>query len=356
MKPHAFQKYLDRLGIANEAGQLVASIRDLPADSKSWIQKPEKPDVSDFQRNLKSGNHSVVLAQASERVSESFHRSRRLRSLPETEQRVFDALHRLCWDHACFHGRKVGQGCYVVHTSAELLMDYLDIGKTRFYEALGRLRQSSLVASKGFVCRLPQRMVKSGTLFAVVMDPSSEHQARFRFWDWNHEYRSMEKDIASGNTVFRFLRAQKTKNEHTKTFSDRKRKYLVLKGFTLSGQLNQDSVVASVCPPAARNFKNFVFSLSEGQLLRAQERKAWVDQAAQQLAGLLEDHHSLNLYRWCLWRLLAASERGLDLWHHFQAALLNIFGDLDDGIRSRWGAILIAKLKRSGIWQDLAAI
>lgn len=287
--------------------------------------------------------HSVRLQKAPTAAS-------RLDALPLPEQRVYTLLQRLVIAHARSHGRKMTP-VYVIHSSAELMQDALNMGHTRFYEALKRLREAKLVMQRGFVERLESRAVMSGTLFAVVTDPTSDIEARFRWWDWKHQYRNMAEAIRTGKTVW------KMRTGDTEIPQGSEMRYQILESFTLFGHLKQNSVDASVFPQSPEPVSDREFLYSLGDLLQVHwtARASWIDQAAGRLASIFTDHRSLNLYRWILWSALKAHQQGRDILQLVVNILLNVLGDQQDDIPTNWGRVIIGKLKVMGLWDDLKA-
>lgn len=274
----------------------------------------------------------------------------RTEGLLNPERAIYGHLVRLCKAHALMNGRKT-TAVYVVHTSAELLMDVSGVKRTRFYEALNNLAVAGLVAHKGFTAKVAtgaegKRFVSSGTLFAVLTDPTSSQRPRLRFFDYQWMYRDMAQVLKAKTSVHNF----RTQNEQTLETLELEMKYQILERYTLSGQLSLPTVTPSSVCSLPR--KEFVFALDSGKFLRAQERGEWVQECADKLARLLQDR-SVNLYRWILWKLIKASEQGLDLWPQVQRAILNVMGDQEHDVPTNYGAVLVRKLKVSGIWQEL---
>lgn len=269
----------------------------------------------------------------------------KLLGLPDLEQRVYQTLRDLAQDHARVNARKLTT-VYVIHTSAELLQDALEVGHTRFYEALKRLKAAGLIAHKGFVERVEGRPVKSGTLFAILTDPERcDIVPRFRFWDWQHQYRNMASAIKTGKTVY----AYRTRGD-TEIPEGSKVRFQILKTFTLFGHLDSNPVNVSVSPGVSD--REFLYNLGDLVEVHWTARATWIDQAARKLATLFGDT-SLNLYRWILWASLKAFQQGRDVIQQVITALLNVLGDMDDEIPTNYGAVIVKKLKTSGIWDCL---
>ena len=278
----------------------------------------------------------------------------RIEALPEKEAEIYRNLLRLAKTHQVKHGRK-HSGVYVFHTSAELLMDATESKRTRFYQALKCLKEAGLIAYKGLTHLVPtpgqeKRYVCSGTLFAVVMDSKSSKVARLTWWDYRTQHRDMALVLGNKTSVHSF----RVQNEQTLQNSSKEEKYIVLERYTLSGVLNIHTVTPK-CSVCSLPRKEFIFALDSGKLLQAQHRADWVTDCAIRLASLMKDQ-SLNLYRWILWKLLKASEQGLDLWSYVQGAFLNVLGDQEQNIPTNYGAVLVKKLKTSGLWSDLKSI
>ena len=68
------------------------------------------------------------------------------------------------------------------------------------------------------------------------------------------------------------------------------------------------------------------------------------------LARALRDPGSVNLYRALLWGALRRKDRGEDRFEALWNALERVLTDLQEGFAKKPGALLIARLRESGLW------
>lgn len=108
----------------------------------------------------------------------------------------------------------------------------------------------------------------------------------------------------------------------------------------------------TVAAPSAGTL-SAVWDAAAVRSLAPRERGAAVDSAAQYLAAVMGDTGSVGLYRWVLWRLCRLDTIAVDLWDAVLLTLDQVRGDNLAGDCRSAGAVFMAKLKGSGLWQHL---
>lgn len=83
------------------------------------------------------------------------------------------------------------------------------------------------------------------------------------------------------------------------------------------------------------------------------DRPAFVEKAGVILARLLKDPASPRLYWSLLWGALRGLDRGVDRFEALWSTLDRVRVDLEEGFARRPGALLVARLRESGLWAEL---
>lgn len=96
-----------------------------------------------------------------------------------------------------------------------------------------------------------------------------------------------------------------------------------------------------------------VWDVQTVRTLAPRQRGVAVDSAAQYLADAMQDHGSVGLYRWVLWRLLRLDTVGVNLWDAVLLLLDQVRGDQLAGDTRHAGAVVMWRLKGSGLWEHL---
>lgn len=91
-------------------------------------------------------------------------------------------------------------------------------------------------------------------------------------------------------------------------------------------------------------------ALQDVKLCARQERPRFVGRTGELLARALRDPGSVNLYRALLWGALRRKDRGEDRFEALWNALDRVLTDLQEGFAKKPGALLIARLRESGLW------
>ena len=89
--------------------------------------------------------------------------------------------------------------------------------------------------------------------------------------------------------------------------------------------------------------------LQDVKLCARQERPRFVGRTGELLARALRDPGSVNLYRALLWGALRRKDRGEDRFEALWNALDRVLTDLQEGFAKKPGALLIARLRESGL-------
>lgn len=90
-------------------------------------------------------------------------------------------------------------------------------------------------------------------------------------------------------------------------------------------------------------------ALQDVKLRARQERPRFVGRTGELLARALRDPGSVNLYRALLWGALRRKDRGEDRFEALWNALDRVLTALQEGFAKKPGALLIARLRESGL-------
>lgn len=258
---------------------------------------------------------------------------------------------------------------------AELLIDLLDVDKTTFYRNLKPLIAAGWIDHQAHYGNVYGTRSKDGqkasqkaggsearadgTCWAVRLIPGHS-AARVTASFLRLEHRNLSYDKKTGNTVYNTLKELNAtvKDKSLKAVEVRKR----LEALALPP-------VPSDHPPLHMTVAPGLEGIYDGlQLphLRFSERGPAVDALARLVAVMLGDtvnvrgQDNTNVYRWIFWRLLRLHDSGIDPESTNLRAVLDMVDravqDSREEFARRAGALLMSRLKASGIWRTLAEL
>jgi hypothetical protein len=110
--------------------------------------------------------------------------------------------------------------------------------------------------------------------------------------------------------------------------------------------------------PVSRDCKGgvteYVFSLERLSSTHPKDRTALVDSYAHALAQGFLDGNNINFWRKLLWQAIKCDHKGTGILQKLSSTLTRLMVDVEEwqGLRSP-GALLVARLKQAGLWDEL---
>jgi hypothetical protein len=260
-------------------------------------------------------------------------------NLSRTAKTIYEALYEVALEvgRARAYSPKVGQVSY--HIPAEVVALALGIHRATLYRHLPQLVNLGLLDYRAHITTCKGRRVSDGTVWSIAMNPQ-QAPAKVRYEDLKHEYRDLEADIRRGRTAWAAMR-------QSKTFEKR----LVNTELLLNWALPHRASSNPVTPDCRTDLETVldVPSADKG------ERGQMVDAAAHAAATHLGDKGNLNFYRWLLWQLLRLQEldSSRDRFQTIYLAIRRAGVDQEEGFARKAGALLVSRLKQSGLWEEL---
>lgn len=259
--------------------------------------------------------------------------------LPDTSRRLLDVLRRLALDVLVIQGRERAT-IATFHLPAELLAAFLRVSRPTLYAHL------RILAGRGLVGHTAHRTTSqgmtrcSGTVWAVAMRPGQE--ARVRWYDLRHDWRNLDADRAAGRTAWRLLQSEKT--------SERGINYPQIRAWALGESLTP-SPVEDDCKAA----QEVIWELADLPGLHRTRRLQAITSAAHTLAAGMRDPQSVRFYGAVITRALDAEVSVPGTLSRLVYALQRALVDAREAqALRRPGALLVSRLRSSGVWDVLA--
>ena len=222
-----------------------------------------------------------------------------------------------------------------------------ETGRKRVQRSLAQLAKAGLVATAARVGNALDRQGKplgwkDGTVFRVRLRPGRARPITRE--ELAYPWRDLEADIRAGRTL-RHLRQMSQSLKQLKVGNLLE----LLKDWTLPPPENSQTPLYDwdIRRDGLRN------ALQDVKTCARQDRSRLVGQVGELLARALRDPGSVNLYRALIWGALRLWDRGEDLFAALWIALERVLVDLQEGFARRAGALLISRLRASGLWARL---
>lgn len=187
-----------------------------------------------------------------------------------------------------------------------------------------------------------------GTVFLVRIRPGRARPLHRD--DLAHPWRDLQSDTQTGRTVQHLLRRSLSQSERT---VDRLICRKDLKEWALppvlktSEQLNDWDIDPQAAHVVVTN------AIQDVKFATPPTRMTFIGAAASSLAKTLKDGHSRWMYFALLGGARALYEQGVDRFRALQSQLNAVLYEYGAGHVKNPGAVLVAKLKESGLWQEL---
>ena len=290
----------------------------------------------------------------------------RVAQLAQRDREIYITLHRLALEKAAQqHGLARIPSFEVIALPAELLEAHAQLSTGTLYRSLERLEQSGLIARAAMFGTLRGQSVKSGTLFSVVLNPARDHTARIPYGSFKAHRRDLDKDVKRKHTAWAELKKHRATTVESQSGPAGETMLLpqeaqspvlpfqVLRQWAVTPARNLNPV-KSDSPPAPRRYFD-LFALHDVVLCKLEDRAQLVNEWARGLAAQLGDK-SLAVWRWLAWNITRAREQGQDYVSFVLDAISRARADHQEGFARSAGALLVKRLKDSGVWDALVQI
>lgn len=369
-----------------------AAALELAAGWQNPLGRPEEPSAprtTAGRAAVATTEHGVALSRAQKAVTAPEGRRRRVWPRPASlehlrwKERAYELAQDAIWagsmersareryayvrflafaleDAARRYQDKPLPTVHVFHHPKESIRAELGIGSDNtFRRYLEDWAAAGLVDARDHVTTAdlgsgPHR-VKDGTVFAVKLDPARnpDQPARLRAHDLKASWRDLEADQAAGRTAHAELQAMKARKS-AKSLTPREDASSVnpLVRWSLPpARLQSPLTVTSHSSDAAPELADM---LALRHTLRA-DRNRQVERCGQAIARELQDPDDLMAYCDILWQLLRLHDQGTDRFHAVHQQIRRVVAEIAEGAVKRGGALLTARLKEQGLWDELMA-
>ncbi len=278
-----------------------------------------------------------------------------LQTLPHpTAAKLYTILFDVALGVSQGQGHPVLPSQVVIHQPVEIIAAALGLSRMTVYRHLKTLTQLGLVHARGHVGNWFGLSRKTGTLFAVALRPGLA-PVRLRFDDLHHCHRDLQSDTQADakecRTAWKFLQGLKLVQSRPES-----QKAAQSALFIWSKNPGQTTPVKNlIVTPGNSDVREVIYSLSELSSTHKTKQAALVDSFARCLArGFLDSVTNLNFWRKLLWDALKRDWEGLNTLSRLSNALIRLMADVQEweGLK-RPGALLVSRLKASGVWEDL---
>ena len=251
----------------------------------------------------------------------------------------------------------------------EIVAHALGVDRTTIWRNLPKLIALGLLDASEWKTDLYGDTRNAGYLWQIKLNPDSPHKPRLTQEDFKHPWRNLRADVESQHTAYRLTQSsspvgeteQQNENgvesiqvqsmQQSLSKKDTKQVINQILSWALPPLPNQSPLCMTV---AGQNpAKLSLETLLDVPYAEKHERNQIVDNAAQAIAFTLNDSHSTNFYRNTLWNLLRQFDRGNNWFMPFYQLILRTRTDLKEGFARKGGALLQARLKQCGFWDEL---
>lgn len=259
--------------------------------------------------------------------------------------RLHELLHDLAHDVLSLRGHRALPGRLVFHLPALLLAAELDYTDRHVRRLALELERAGLIAYGGHATRVKGQSLWDGTLWAVKLVLEAEPPT-ISAGEWRHSWRDLARDFETGTTAMSEVQGRQTGQSL----------YACLKSWAFGARgAGIHRHQTPVCTSSDMDAQELVYTLPAISDAHPRQRAQLVSQVAAGLARHLRDDHSVNLYAHLLHQALAAEHRGQPALDQLAHAVQRVLIDIAEwpGLE-RPGALLVARLKISGVWDALA--
>jgi hypothetical protein len=242
-----------------------------------------------------------------------------------------------------------------VHTVMELVGYCLEIkSSSTLYSYLHVLKKVGLIDFKGHVTTVRLEGANGsayeanrcdGALLCIRLD--GYKKAQLTRFDFREMPRNLQADIKRGHTAHRLLK------QFEESFVSKEDREDITSLILWS--LNPSSLFSPLKPDSSP-FATLVgedYPTGILDLANSKDRNHEVNWTAHTIARCLGDAPSLDFYRRLLWQLLRAKDRGWSFFSTVYHAILRVMADKRERFARRPGALLVARLKTSGCWNEI---
>lgn len=269
-------------------------------------------------------------------------------NLTRRSREVYSFLHLFAAASALFKEQSLQAQQITVFLPGEALADALGLARSTLYDALRRLKEVGLVDYRGHKTTLARWGNRcDGSLYAVKFYPGRTGRAKLHFDDLSASYRDLEADIEAGRTWYRL-------GQSITGSRDIKRTLKALFGwlhsrddFARGGQVERSPFMT-----VQASSSELILDILQGPKV---ERPRRIEAAVRAVVIALGDGGSLNLWRKLLRAMVRRADAGRNYSSALHAAVQRARVDREEGFARRAGALLIARLKRAGVYEELMA-
>lgn len=316
------------------------------AHASAWLTQqrtPEPPHQRPYETPLRRPKASMPSAPIKAAPAGPGDLTRRITASVEpdlhlTARRIYRTLHQIAIEVAARRGYSPKVSSVTFHLPTELLAFELGMSRTTLWTHTKALVALGLVDQRGHTTTYKGKRVKDGSLWSVKLHPQRGKRARLSFEDFKFAWRDLEADIEHGRTAYNWIEQSRPESKDLRI--DALQSWALAPG-RLKAPVDMTVQAATVTGPEA---------MLDVPWAPRNERNMMVDMAAKAIAHYLGDS-SLDFYRLLLWQLLRRRDQGQDYFHTLYTMILRAGADLHDGFARRPGALLVQRLKDSGLWE-----
>lgn len=282
----------------------------------------------------------------------------------ESTRRIFRALFQVALEVARHQGHAASVTRAVYYLPAELLMAYLNLKKSSFYDNLLYLRKTGLVACEAHMGDLRGKKVATGTLWAISLQPGrvlhgQAAPVRLLHDDWNREWRNLNRDVKEGRTVYNLLHPRVEAEPDSQEIPKRGIDLETLQLWALQPFFQKECDTLTLRQPRT-SVMEVVWTLGDAANTQKHQRAAIIDRQARTLAAAFgDDAHSLGFWRKLLWNITRGIDAGKSIANDVATVLVRVLGDIAHGCDTggppprRPGAVVNAALTEAGLLEQL---
>jgi len=264
--------------------------------------------------------------------------------LPSVSLEVYQLLFETALAVAKARGYVAGTTQVSFFCPAEVIAYVLGIHRATLYRHLPALIERGLIAYRAHRTTHNGHTVADGTVWSIKLTPLRGKKARVSYEDLKHKYRDLSADIEIGRTAYNLVRQSSIEE-------DTKREINLILEWALPRSTNKPPLPLTV----ARDAEVGVECVLDVPYAPKKDRGVMVDKAAKVIAGFLGDD-SLNFYRWLLWQALRVRDGGVDYFVQLHLMITRAGVDYQEGFARSAGALLVSRLKESGLWRELREV
>lgn len=222
----------------------------------------------------------------------------------------------------------------VFHIPMEVAAIAFDVCRRTILRWAEDLQELGLLDFRAHKGSLRGGRVNTGTLWAVRLTGKAPKLTRE---DFQHPWRNLSQDVAHGRTAYKLMSQSQE----------------VLLSYKCT-----ELLLTWALPPALRTnpvnltgtrLADQVAQLMDLPFIPKSDRRDAVKRFGMLICGYLGDQHPAMWYS-LLWNLLRLADRGQNYMHTFYDLLRRAAADREEGFAKRPGALLLARLKQTPLW------